>query len=117
MAILGRGAHLPGADQIERSAKFPIAGRYLRLFAAKPGRKPDQIRRVGDRYARSADKRGTSCDPGVAPMTIADRIESPAMKRLLREPLIHFLLLGAILFGLYGYADRGHGGVEQSKQI
>ena len=39
------------------------------------------------------------------------------MKRLLREPLIHFLLLGAILFGVYAYAERGHGGVEQSKQI
>ena len=39
------------------------------------------------------------------------------MKRLLREPLIHFLLLGAILFGVYAYTQRGHGGVEQSKQI
>jgi peptidyl-prolyl cis-trans isomerase C len=39
------------------------------------------------------------------------------MKRLLREPLIHFLLLGAILFGVYAYAERDHGGVEQSKQI
>jgi hypothetical protein len=39
------------------------------------------------------------------------------MKRLLREPLIHFLLVGAILFGVYAYAERGHGGVEQSKQI
>ena len=39
------------------------------------------------------------------------------MKRLLREPLVHFLLLGAILFGVYAYVGRGHGGVEQSKQI
>ncbi len=39
------------------------------------------------------------------------------MKRLLREPLVHFLLLGAILFGLYAYAERGRGGAEQSKQI
>src|SRR5262245_40954641 len=39
------------------------------------------------------------------------------MKRLLREPLVHFLMLGAILFGVYAYAERGHGGVEQSKQI
>lgn len=38
------------------------------------------------------------------------------MKRLLREPLIHFLLLGAILFGVYAYAERGHGG-QQSRQI
>jgi hypothetical protein len=39
------------------------------------------------------------------------------MKRLLREPLIHFLLLGAILFGVYAYTERGHRGLEQSKQI
>jgi parvulin-like peptidyl-prolyl isomerase len=39
------------------------------------------------------------------------------MKRLLREPLIHFLLLGVALFGVYAYAERGHGSAEQSKQI
>jgi peptidyl-prolyl cis-trans isomerase C len=39
------------------------------------------------------------------------------MKRLLREPLVHFLMLGAVLFGVYSYVERGHGGVEQSKQI
>ena len=39
------------------------------------------------------------------------------MKRLVREPLIHFLLLGAILFGVYAYKERGPAGVEQSKQI
>jgi peptidyl-prolyl cis-trans isomerase C len=39
------------------------------------------------------------------------------MRRLLREPLVHFLLVGAILFGVYAYAQRGNGGVEQSKQI
>jgi peptidyl-prolyl cis-trans isomerase C len=39
------------------------------------------------------------------------------MKRLLREPLVHFLLLGAILFGVYASVQRGRGDVEQSKQI
>lgn len=39
------------------------------------------------------------------------------MTRFLREPLFHFLLLGIILFGVYAYADRGHSGVEPSKQI
>ena len=29
------------------------------------------------------------------------------MKPLLREPLIHFLLIGALLFGLYGLAQSG----------
>lgn len=38
------------------------------------------------------------------------------MKRLLREPLIHFLLLGAVLFLVYAYVERGHGS-EQSRQI
>jgi peptidyl-prolyl cis-trans isomerase C len=39
------------------------------------------------------------------------------MKRLLREPLVHFLLLGAVLFGVYAYVELGRGGAEQSKQI
>jgi peptidyl-prolyl cis-trans isomerase C len=39
------------------------------------------------------------------------------MKRLLSEPLVHFLLVGVILFGVYAYKERGHGGVGQPKQI
>ncbi len=40
-----------------------------------------------------------------------------AFKRWLREPLLHFLILGAALFALYAYINRGRGGVEPSKQI
>src|SRR5271166_2805051 len=39
------------------------------------------------------------------------------MKRWLREPLLHFLLLGLVLFAAYAYMQRGRGGVESSKQI
>jgi hypothetical protein len=39
------------------------------------------------------------------------------MKRFLREPLVHFLLLGAILFGVYAQAERDHGDIDQSKQV
>ena len=39
------------------------------------------------------------------------------MKRLLREPLIHFLLIGALLFGLYGLAPSAGPGTAASKQI
>src|SRR5436309_1161359 len=39
------------------------------------------------------------------------------MKKLLYEPLVHFLLIGAVLFAVYAYVDRGRGGVESSKQI
>jgi peptidyl-prolyl cis-trans isomerase C len=39
------------------------------------------------------------------------------MKRLLREPLFHFLVLGIALFAVYAYMERGRGGVESSKQI
>ena len=39
------------------------------------------------------------------------------MNRFLREPLLRFLMLGAVLFGVYAYANRGHSGAEQSKQI
>ena len=41
----------------------------------------------------------------------------PVMKPLLREPLVHFLLLGALMFGVYAYMDRGRGGVDPSRQI
>src|SRR5271157_942066 len=41
----------------------------------------------------------------------------PAIKRWLREPLLHFLLLGVVLFAAYAYMQRGRGGVESSKQI
>jgi len=39
------------------------------------------------------------------------------MKRLLREPLIHFLLLGAVLFGLYSLTPAGRTAPASSKQI
>jgi peptidyl-prolyl cis-trans isomerase C len=38
-------------------------------------------------------------------------------KQNLREPLLHFLLLGVALFAVYGYMQRGRGGVESSRQI
>jgi peptidyl-prolyl cis-trans isomerase C len=41
----------------------------------------------------------------------------PKMKRWLREPLLHFLLLGLLLFAAYAYMHRGRGGFESSKQI
>jgi peptidyl-prolyl cis-trans isomerase C len=41
----------------------------------------------------------------------------PRFKRWLREPLLHFLLLGLALFAVYSYLQRGRGGVESSKQI
>jgi len=40
-----------------------------------------------------------------------------ALTRWLREPLLHFLLLGLLLFAVYAYMQRGRGGVEQSRQI
>ncbi len=39
------------------------------------------------------------------------------IKRWFREPLLHFLLIGLALFGLYSHINRGRGGVEPSKQI
>jgi parvulin-like peptidyl-prolyl isomerase len=40
-----------------------------------------------------------------------------ALKRWLREPLLHFLLIGLVLFGLYSYINRGRSGLESSKRI
>ena len=39
------------------------------------------------------------------------------MKRLLREPLIHFLLIGALLFGLYGLMPSAGPATAASKQV
>lgn len=35
------------------------------------------------------------------------------MRRLLREPLLHFFILGAVLFALYGWLHRGLGPAEE----
>ena len=39
------------------------------------------------------------------------------LKRLLREPLLHFLLIGLALFAIYAYLHRGRLGIESSRQI
>jgi hypothetical protein len=39
------------------------------------------------------------------------------VKRWLREPLLHFLLIGLLLFGVYAYTNRGRIGIESRKQI
>ena len=35
----------------------------------------------------------------------------------MREPLLHFLLIGVALFAIYAYTHRGRSGVESSRQI
>lgn len=39
------------------------------------------------------------------------------MKRLLREPLVHFLLIGAVLFGVYSFTQAGRPASASSKEI
>ena len=39
------------------------------------------------------------------------------MQRLLREPLVHFLLIGAVLFGLYAVTQPGRPATASSKEI
>jgi peptidyl-prolyl cis-trans isomerase C len=54
------------------------------------------------------------------PATVRSRARQwvpPGIKRWLREPLLHFLLIGVALFAAYAYTQRGRGGVESSKQI
>jgi hypothetical protein len=36
----------------------------------------------------------------------------PLLKRCLREPLLHFLLIGIAVFSVYAYMHRRHGGVN-----
>ena len=59
-------------------------------------------------------------DAGSQPMIERSSRRRPlliAPRRWLREPLLHFLLLGVALFAVYAYTQRGRGGVESSKQI
>ena len=44
-------------------------------------------------------------------------VKTNPLKRWLREPLLHFLILGAVLFAVYSYVNRGRGGAEPSRQI
>lgn len=39
------------------------------------------------------------------------------MNRLLREPLVHFLLIGAVMFGLYGLTQSGNPVIASSRAI
>jgi peptidyl-prolyl cis-trans isomerase C len=39
------------------------------------------------------------------------------LKRWLREPMLHFVLIGFVVFAVYAYLHRGRGGIESSKQI
>jgi hypothetical protein len=39
------------------------------------------------------------------------------VKRWLHEPLLHFLLIGLVLFGVYAYMNRGRAGAQSPKQI
>jgi peptidyl-prolyl cis-trans isomerase C len=39
------------------------------------------------------------------------------VKRWLREPLLHFLLIGLVLFGFYAYKNHGRSGNESPRQI
>ena len=55
--------------------------------------------------------------PESIPAAQSTRSSWATIKRWLREPLLHFLLIGAALFGLYSYLNRGRVGVEPNKQI
>jgi len=39
------------------------------------------------------------------------------LKRCLREPLLHFLVIGLVLFGFYAYINRGRSGSASPRQI
>jgi hypothetical protein len=55
--------------------------------------------------------------PSAMPTAPAAPRVVPALKRFLREPLLHFLLLGLVLFAVYSSMERGRGGAAASTQI
>jgi peptidyl-prolyl cis-trans isomerase C len=70
------------------------------------GSKPEAVLALTPEQAHPAEERSVS-HPSV----------SSILKCWLREPLLHFMVLGVALFGIHAYIHRGHGGVESSKQI
>ena len=53
------------------------------------------------------------------PATADSRLRRPfcIVKRWLREPLLHFLVIGVVLFGVYAYINRGRARIESPTQI
>src|SRR5262245_17396718 len=52
------------------------------------------------------------------PATGGSRLRAlSTVKRWLREPLLHFLLIGLVLFGVYAYLNRGRTGTQSPRQI
>jgi hypothetical protein len=39
------------------------------------------------------------------------------VKRWLREPLLHFVVIGIALFAVYAHVERGRSGIESSTAI
>jgi peptidyl-prolyl cis-trans isomerase C len=58
----------------------------------------------------------SSAAPGVTDARRLRHLRTSGARRWLREPLLHFLLLGAALFAVYAYLQPG-GTTESSKQI
>src|SRR5215472_2826048 len=56
---------------------------------------------------------------GGEPATAHSRLHRSfsTVKRFLREPLLHFLLIGLAIFGAYAYINRGRVGIESPRQI
>ena len=73
----------------------------------------DGLRRQALRHQAAA---GHADDGHRARLHLADLVHAGMMKRLLREPLLHFLLLGAVLFAAHGILARG-GGSEPGRIV
>ena len=48
---------------------------------------------------------------------ISHRTQPRRVRRWLHEPLLHFLLIGVVLFAIYTYTNRGRIGIESPRQI
>jgi peptidyl-prolyl cis-trans isomerase C len=53
------------------------------------------------------------------PVTAHSRLRRSlsTLKRWLREPLLHFLIIGLVIFGFYAYINRGRSGSASPRQI
>jgi len=92
---------------------MPDSGHQMRDGSHEIRDSGSVIQDTGNLESRSSNPVSRIAVPG---SRVASFIVNP-MKRLLREPLIHFLLLGAFLFAADRYLQPAGGGTPSSQQI
>src|SRR4029453_11753332 len=105
-----------GPDELGRPAAGSIAVRDRGLPAAEPRRRRDAA--TGGPGDATLQRPGSQTEPASGRATL--RLAASArrlMKRLLHEPLVHFLLIGGLLFAIHSLTPAGSASPGASWEI